>query len=54
MAVSKDAKTRKKSKRKGKVLSAEEAQAKRRELVERAADLVIEVHRDALKELARH
>jgi hypothetical protein len=54
MTVSKDAKTRKKTKRKGKVLSPKQLQEKRRELVGKVADIVIEQHREALKELERH
>jgi uncharacterized Ntn-hydrolase superfamily protein len=54
MASGKDPKPRKGPQRKGKSLSAAQVQKKRRELVGRAADLVIEVHRDALKELERH
>jgi hypothetical protein len=51
--VVKDPKTRKRPKRKGKPLTPEELRLKRSELVREAAKLVIELHRDALKELAR-
>ena len=54
MATVPASKTRKKAKQKGKPLSAKQVGKMRRELVGRAADLVIEVHRDALKELERH
>jgi hypothetical protein len=54
MASVKDPKPRRGSRRKGKTLSAAQVRKKRGELVGRAADLVIEVHRDALKELERH
>jgi hypothetical protein len=54
MATVPTSKTRKKAKQKGKAFSAAQVRKKRRELVGRAADLVIEQHRDALKELERH
>ena len=54
MASVKGPKPRTDSRRKGKPLSAAQVRKKRRELVGQAADLVIEVHRDALKELERH
>ena len=54
MAVANDPKPRNKARRKGKVLSPKQLQEKRRELIGKVADIVIEQHREALKELERH
>jgi|GEM_PF-1980162 len=54
MATVKSLKTRKPTRRKGQTLSTEELRQKRSERVRTAAKLVIELHRGALKELARH